>query len=43
LKAEKSLPNKYRNFNEWYNEVIQRAKLVDIRYGVKGFIVHRLP
>ncbi|MBS7247646.1 MAG: proline--tRNA ligase [Candidatus Jordarchaeales archaeon] len=35
------LPNKYENFNEWYNEILQKAELIDLRYGVKGFIVYR--
>jgi prolyl-tRNA synthetase len=29
------------NFSEWYDQVLQEAELVDIRYGVKGFIVYR--
>jgi len=35
------LPDKEQNFSEWYNEIIHRAELVDLRYGVKGFIVYR--
>ncbi|MBS7287243.1 MAG: proline--tRNA ligase [Candidatus Freyarchaeota archaeon] len=38
---ETPLPNKYENFNKWYNEILQRAELVDLRYGVKGFVVYR--
>lgn len=38
---ETPLPNKYENFSEWYNEILQRAELIDLRYGVKGFIVYR--
>ncbi len=38
---EMPLPNKYENFNEWYNEILQKAELIDLRYGVKGFIVYR--
>ena len=41
MAVEKSLPDKYGHFNEWYNEIVARAKLVDIRFGVKGFIVYR--
>ncbi|MHA2364096.1 MAG: proline--tRNA ligase [Candidatus Hodarchaeales archaeon] len=33
--------DKSTNFNEWYNEIIRLAELVDMRYGVKGFIVYR--
>nr|MDO8062755.1 proline--tRNA ligase [Candidatus Freyrarchaeum guaymaensis] len=40
-KEEAPLPDKYDNFNEWYNEILQKAELVDLRYGVKGFIVYR--
>src|SRR3972149_3001043 len=32
---------KAKNFSEWYTEVIDKAEVVDIRYGVKGFIVIR--
>jgi len=39
--ALKPLPSKTSNFNRWYNEIVAKAKLVDIRYGVKGFIVYR--
>jgi len=31
---------KSENFSEWYTQVIQKAELADIRYGVQGFIVH---
>lgn len=33
--------DKNKNFNDWYNEIIRLAQLVDMRYGVKGFIVYR--
>ncbi|WXG41235.1 MAG: proline--tRNA ligase [Candidatus Freyarchaeum deiterrae] len=39
--TETPLPDKEQNFSEWYNEIVQRAELVDLRYGVKGFIVYR--
>jgi len=39
--AEVSLPDKHEDFSEWYGEILQRANLVDIRYGLKGFIVYR--
>lgn len=32
---------KEENFSEWYDEVLQEAELVDIRYKVKGFIIYR--
>ena len=33
--------DKEGNFSEWYSEIIQKAEIADIRYGVKGFIVIR--
>ncbi|MHA1364464.1 MAG: proline--tRNA ligase [Candidatus Freyarchaeota archaeon] len=39
--TEAPLPDKEKNFSEWYNEIVQRAELVDLRYGVKGFVVYR--
>jgi len=41
LAVERSFPDKYKNFGEWYNEIVDRANLVDLRYGVKGFVVYR--
>tara|TARA_Y100000034_G_scaffold79823_1_gene95793 strand:- start:4928 stop:6409 length:1482 start_codon:yes stop_codon:yes gene_type:complete len=32
---------KEENFSEWYSEVIQKAELADIRFGIQGFIVHK--
>lgn len=32
---------KKENFSEWYTEVIQKSEMADIRYNVKGFLVHR--
>lgn len=29
------------NFSEWYTQVIQKAELADVRFGIQGFIVHR--
>ncbi|RME80067.1 MAG: proline--tRNA ligase [Methanobacteriota archaeon] len=29
------------NFSDWYNNIMKEAELVDLRYGVKGFIVIR--
>ncbi|MEM5878993.1 MAG: proline--tRNA ligase [Candidatus Aenigmatarchaeota archaeon] len=31
---------KLENFSEWYTQVVQKAELADIRYNVKGFLVH---
>lgn len=33
--------DKMKNFSEWYNTVIYAADLVDNRYNVQGFIVHK--
>ena len=32
---------KEENFSEWYSEVIEKAEVVDIRLGIKGFIIIR--
>jgi len=32
---------KSENFSEWYSQVLVKAGLVDLRYNVQGFIVHR--
>ncbi len=29
------------NFSEWYSQVVQKADLADIRFGIQGFIVHK--
>jgi prolyl-tRNA synthetase len=31
---------KSEDFSEWYTQVVQKAELADIRYNVKGFLVH---
>jgi prolyl-tRNA synthetase len=31
---------KSKNFSEWFTQVVKKAELADIRYGVAGFIVH---
>lgn len=31
---------KSENFSEWYTQVVQKSELADIRYNVKGFLVH---
>ena len=33
--------SKSNNFSEWYSEILNKAEIVDLRYGVKGFIVIR--
>lgn len=32
---------KSENFSEWYSQIIQKSEIVDIRNGVKGFIIIR--
>jgi len=39
-KQEGITVKKSENFSEWYTQVIQKAELADIRYNVKGFLVH---
>ncbi len=33
--------SKSENFSEWYSEILQKAEVTDLRYGVKGFVVIR--
>jgi len=33
--------SKEDNFSEWYSEILQKAEITDLRYGVKGFVVIR--
>jgi len=33
--------SKEKNFSEWYSEILNKAEITDLRYGVKGFIVIR--
>jgi prolyl-tRNA synthetase len=33
--------SKSENFSEWYSEILNRAEITDLRYGVKGFVVIR--
>src|SRR3989344_3019993 len=33
--------SKYKNFSEWYTEILKKAEIVDIRYNIKGFLVHQ--
>ena len=30
---------KEENFSEWYQQIIEKADITDIRYNVKGFVV----
>jgi len=32
---------KSEDFSEWYTQVVQKAELADIRFGIQGFIVHQ--
>ncbi len=41
MEGGKQLIDKCENFSEWYNWIIYEAELVDIRAGVKGFVVYR--
>ncbi len=33
--------SKKDNFSEWYSEILNKAEITDLRYGVKGFVVIR--
>ena len=33
--------SKTNNFSEWYSEILNKAKITDLRYKVKGFVVIR--
>jgi len=33
--------SKSGNFSEWYSEILNKAEISDLRYGVKGFVVIR--
>jgi prolyl-tRNA synthetase len=33
--------SKEKNFSEWYSEILAKAEVTDLRYGVKGFVVIR--
>jgi prolyl-tRNA synthetase len=32
---------KSEDFNEWYNQLVQKAELADLRYNVKGFVCYQ--
>ncbi|HEA46240.1 MAG TPA: proline--tRNA ligase [Candidatus Pacearchaeota archaeon] len=40
-KSSEGLNVRKENFSEWYTQVLQKAEIVDVRFGVKGFIVVR--
>lgn len=41
-KEEKGITvKKADDFSEWYSQLIQKAQLADVRFGIQGFIVHR--
>jgi len=33
--------SKLKNFSKWYSEILNKAEITDLRYGVKGFVVIR--
>jgi prolyl-tRNA synthetase len=33
--------DKNKDFSNWYNEIVEKAELADLRYNVKGFVVFR--
>lgn len=39
--SEAPLPDKERELGRWYDEVLMRAEIIDVRYGVKGFVIYR--
>ena len=32
---------KEKNFSKWYTQILDKAEIVDLRLGIKGFIVIR--
>jgi prolyl-tRNA synthetase len=40
MSEELGMKNKKSNFGEWYLEVLEKAEIVDMRYGVKGFTIY---
>lgn len=40
-KSQEGLTVKKDNFSEWYSQIIEKAEIVDLRLGIKGFIVIR--
>ncbi|MBI5354878.1 MAG: proline--tRNA ligase [Candidatus Aenigmarchaeota archaeon] len=41
MSEEMGITVKKTEFSEWYTQVVQKAGLVDTRYGIQGFLVHR--
>ena len=41
MRLKAPLPDKFKQFGEWYDLVSEKAELADVRYGVKGFVVFR--
>ena len=41
MSKEEGITAKKDEFSEWYTQVINKAELADIRFGIQGFIVHR--
>lgn len=39
--SELGLKHRKSQFSEWFSEIISKAELADLRYNVKGFLVHR--
>jgi len=39
MKEEEIVLQKENNFSEWYNEILKRAEILDVRYPVKGVYV----
>jgi prolyl-tRNA synthetase len=35
------MKHRKEDFSDWYSEVIAKAELADLRYNIKGFLVHR--
>jgi len=40
-KSNEGLSVKKENFSEWYTQILNKAEIADIRFGVKGFVVIR--
>ena len=40
-RTQGSTTKKEENFSEWYSQIIDKAEIVDLRLGIKGFIVIR--
>jgi prolyl-tRNA synthetase len=40
-KSSEGLTVKKDNFSEWYSQIIEKAEIVDLRLGIKGFITIR--